>query len=146
MSSWKKILRTIPCASRELAARCLSSLLGAVVSTIPMFPGWIFTFLHRIVWGCHQEGGRFCPLLQYLTTTLEVQQEAWVKWITSIDNPLGNNNFKKRHKIVTDEDRMKALAWRVSAKIEEGNFKRAMCLICAEDTIADYSEDTFMTL
>ena len=41
---------------------------------------------------------------------------------------------------------MTCLPQRVSAKMEEGNFKGAIRLICSEDKIADYSEDTFKIL
>ena len=38
------------------------------------------------------------------------------------------------------------LAHKVSAKIEEGNLKGAIRLICSEEVIADASEETFVAL
>ena len=51
-----------------------------------------------------------------------------------------------KHKSHKDRDPLEALATKVSAKIEEGNLRGAIRLICSEDVIADNSDETFASL
>ena len=145
LPSRKKILRRIPRASREQAARRLSSLLDAVVSH-NTYDCWLDLFCYaQSCLKVPRRGKKRLSLASMVNNQIRIAIGGNGQ-ADNVDLPLGMTNFKRKRQTYTEEGKMKALANKVSAKIEEGNFKGAIRLICSEDKIADYSEDTFKIL
>lgn len=133
-----KIIKRIPKNSRERAGRKLASILNAVVA-INDHSSW--DRLLRFGGRClrvpsNREGRR-----KSVTTALNIQIEE------ETDPPdsqsLGHGRSRSRTR---PQDPTKGLAARVSAKLEEGDFRGAVRLACSEDSVADMSPATFAAL
>ena len=56
--------------------------------------------------------------------------------------PLGRHAGKSQDQ----SDPFRSLATRVSTKLEEGDFRGAVCLACSEDSVADHSDASMAAL
>ena len=129
-----KIVKRIPRASRDLVRSKLTSLLEGVVSSNAI-SSWerLLHFSARCLI-VPPRGGRRWSLATMINKQL--REEA--------DPPPVKISSKGRRK--TSQDPLEYLGHRVSAKLEEGDFKGAVRLACSEDTLADYNEATFSAL
>ena len=128
-----KILKRIPRASRELAAKKFTSCLDSVVRHND-FSSWknLLEFSAR-GFRAPQRGGR---RNHHLATMVNLQLREGSMSQSSIPN----------YSYSTISNPFKSLARHVSAKLEEGDFKGAVRLASSEDTLADFSDATLSAL
>ena len=130
-----KIIRRIPKNSRDQAARKLASILNAVVA-INDHASWsrLLCFASRCLRvPLNRSQGRQGSLVS-----------AFNKQLADESDPLSSSNpvLRPSHR----HDPSKFVAARVSAKLEEGDFKGAVRLASSDDRVADMSSSTYAAL
>ena len=130
-----KILKRIPRASRDMSARKLAEILDRV-SSDGSESSWdrLFCFHARCL-RVPDRGGHRRSLASH--TNQLIKEEADPTIVQSAPN-------RRTGKFIRDP--VDTLAGRVSAKLEEGDFKGAVRLASSEDSIAVPSSETLATL
>ena len=135
-----RLLRRQPLASRDLTASKLSTVLEEVnrsnnVSAwtrLLNFPQWCFRVLGR--------GGRRWNLARLVNQQVaEENDPTLVTPDPSVAHPY-------RHASKSHSDPLHSLATRVSTKLEEGDFRGAVCLACSEDAVAEHNDASVAAL
>lgn len=129
-----KILKRIPRSSRVQSARKMAAILEEVTSLNDL-NSWrrLFNFASRCL-RTPTRGGRRRSLANLVNTQLAEEHDPPVPQIRN-----------GRHTVSDGIDYSK-LAARISAKLEEGDFRGAIRLACSEDSIAPDNEDTTASL
>ena len=129
------ILKRIPKASREQCGRKLATILNAIVSKNDR-PAWerLFRFSLRCLRAL-RKASKHRSLASAVNRQLSEEMDA--PFIAKQRSLTGRPSRRNPAEV---------LASRVSAKLEEGDFKGAIRLVCSEDTIADKSAATFSSL
>ena len=130
-----KILKRVPRASRDLSARKLAEILGRV-SSDGSESSWdrLFCFPARCL-RVPDRGGHRRSLASH--TNQIIKEETDPAFVQTAPNRR-TGNFAR--------DPVDTLAGRVSAKLEEGDFKGAVRLASSEDSIAAPSSETLAAL
>ena len=115
-----KLLKRIPRSSRELAARKLASIL--VCLTLP-----------RDVYECPKEVASVCSLAAQVNRQLSEESDP-----PSQISSHSKTNVQQRNEVIH--------AAKVTAKLEEGDFRGAVRLCCSDDTLAVLNEATVAIL
>ena len=133
-----KMLKWIPRGFRKYAAEKLTSILSGVVSNND-HDSWLrlLQFSGRCLQvPMRQKGGRQSSLTSLVNKQL----------MEEVDLPVYSRKPAKSGGKKCSVDPLEYLAKRVSAKLEEGDFKGAVRLACSRSTIADRSDATFEAL
>ena len=135
--SKNKILKRIPRASRGLAAKKLTSLLDSVVA--------------------NNNSSSWLRLLHFAQCSLQipVRQKEKLSLASIVNKQIRNGCLPphvvtlvpgRKRRVNKVKDPLEILAGKVSAKLEEGDLRGAVRLACSEETIAEYSDETFSAL
>ena len=134
----KRIIRRIPRASRELAAKKFSSLLDTVVANNDT------TSWSRLL--CFAQRCLQAPIRGRRRVSFATSVNKQLRGDVPTPSPSAAFAPRPRRKTTKPKDPLESLAQKVSVKIEEGNLNGAVRLACSEELIADVSEDTFNAL
>lgn len=133
-----KLLKWIPRGSRGFAAEKLTSILAGVVTNND-HDSWVrlLQFSTRCLQVPPRRRGGRQPSLTSLVNKQLMEE---------VDPPVCSRNPVRSSGKQNNIDPSANLAKRVSAKLEEGDFKGAVRLACSTSTIADRSDATFEAL
>ena len=60
--------------------------------------------------------------------------------------PASYTATRKKCKVNVEEDSLRVLGQNVSSKVSDGDFQGTVRLLCSEESVADYSDETFAAL
>ena len=133
------IMKRVPRGARDLAARKLASIVENVVTgNDPLMWKRLLYFSSRCL-KIPRRGGRRWSLAA--TVIKQIREESNAPCPEPQIRRSGRHQRSGRK-----DDPMEVLASRVASKLEEGDYKGAVRLACADDTIAEHSPATLESL
>ena len=133
------LIKRIPRTSRHGCATLLSSLLQNVIDNIDNIDNWnnLLNFGSYIL-GKPKRGGK----KRNLSNLIGKRLAAFPQFLPFEDSVKTNSNHSKK----SQNEPMKYLASAVAAKIEDGNIKAAVRILCSDDHPAKNSADTLRAI
>ena len=127
-----RILKRVPRGARDLAARKLASIAENVVTANdPLTWKRLLHFSSRCLKSPRHGGKRWSLVAAVIR---QIREESNAPCLESLIAPFGCHQRRGRK-----DDPMEVLTSRVASKLEEGDYKVAVRLTCADDTIAEHS-------
>ena len=143
-----KLLKRIPRASKELGAKRFTSILDAVVDRNDHVSGPLLFLFEQCCFRFPRREKKKSSLASAVNNQIRDEASNIEPTSTMATSPsfVLNNTTQMKCKIRIEEDPVGILERKVSNKLTDGNFQGAVHLVCSEETIADYSDETYAAL